>query len=108
MSKVIKKLSNRDMGHIVKVDDAYFYVDSADTFDHGFETMVFKAEPRDNGRYAVDWDDIYCEHHNSYVGMEERHKYIIEHLEEILSDEGAKIKMLHIKLSSLRRFNYDD
>lgn len=90
MSKVIEKLSDRDMAHIVKANNNYFYVDSADTFDHGFETMVFKAEPRDNGRYAVDWADLYCEYYNSYAEMEVRHKYIIEHLEEILSDEGGE------------------
>lgn len=89
MSKVIEKLSDRDMGHIVKVDDAYFYVDSADTFDHGFETMVFEVDHYDKKEkeYDIDWSGIYCEHYNSYVGMETRHKYIIEHLEEILSDE---------------------
>lgn len=92
MSKVIEKLSDRDMGHIVKANNNYFYVDSADTFDHGLETMVFAVNDYDEniGKYRVDWSDLYCEYYNSYAEMEVRHKYIIEHLEEILSDEGGE------------------
>lgn len=82
MSKVINACHERDLAHIVRTKDGkYYYVDSADTFDAGYETMVFPADEKGE---VTDWGDLYCERYSSYADMKERHNYIIEHLEEVL------------------------
>lgn len=84
MSKVVKRVEDRDMAHVVEAENEHYYVDSADTFDCGFETMVFSMETESNGEEEIDWSGLYCENHSSYCDMENRHKYIIEHLEEFV------------------------
>ena len=41
MSKIIKDTGVRELSHIVELNNEYYYVDSNDTFDMGYETMVF-------------------------------------------------------------------
>ena len=94
MSKVIKQLEDRDLAHIVELDGELYYIDSADTFDQGYETMVFAAgryqDDEDYSDYESDdldinWKDLYCERYSSEEAMEIKHKYIINHLEEFLN-----------------------
>lgn len=82
MSKVVKVCENRDLGHIVRSDDGnYYYVDSNDTIDCGYETMVFEA---DEDGEVVSWSHLYCKRYSSYEDMEHSHNYIVNHLEEVL------------------------
>ena len=91
MSEVIKEVKDRDLAHIVKLGDEFYYVDSADTFDMGFETMVFSVVI-DDGEEDINWTDLYCERYSSENAMEIKHKYIIEHLEEFLPKERKEEK----------------
>ena len=87
MSNVIREVNDRDMAHIVEVGNEYFYVDSVDAFDTGFETMVFGMgilPGEGEEAEAIDWSDLYCEYYSSYEAMEIKHKYIINNLEEFL------------------------
>lgn len=82
MSKVVKRIEERDLCHIVKIEDQYYYVDSVDTIDLGYETMVFECDERGE---VPNWaDSLYVEWHINEGTMEDRHKYICEHLEEYL------------------------
>lgn len=87
MSKVVRAVSDRDMAHVVEMENEYYYVDSANTFDVGFETMVFKMEITPMGDEEIDWTDLYCEHYSSYKAMEIEHNYIINHLEEFIKGD---------------------
>ena len=84
MSRVVKTVSDRDMAHIVEMENEYYYVDSTDTFDMGFETMVFKMEITPMGDEEINWSELYCECYSSYEVMEAKHNYIINHLEEFV------------------------
>lgn len=85
MSTVIKALPDRELGHIVQTnDDLYYYVDSTNTFDAGYETMVFMCEKDADEFKTSDWRDLYVEHYSSWDKMEKRHNYLIKHLEEVL------------------------
>jgi hypothetical protein len=41
MSELIRRMEDRDLCHIVRVKDKFYLVDSAETIDLGYETMVF-------------------------------------------------------------------
>ena len=87
MSKVVKEVPHRDLSHIVECNDELYYVDSADTFDAGYETMVFDYDgviDGDVNEEDICWSGLYTEYYCSYEDMETRHNYIIEHLEEVL------------------------
>lgn len=59
-----------------------YYIDTSNTLDCGWETMIFQVK----NRVVTDWYDLYCERHNSKDEAMNRHKYIINHLEEYLSN----------------------
>lgn len=83
MSKVAFAVAHRELGHIVKTEDGkLFYVDSTETFDAGFETMVF---PCDEDGQVTSWFELYVEHYKNEKEMEQRHKYICRNLEEVLN-----------------------
>lgn len=84
MSKVIEKVYDRSLAHVVELNDKLYYIDSDDTFDHGFETMVFAAERQPDGELDIDWSDLYCARYSTAEAMEIKHNYIINHLEEFL------------------------
>ena len=85
MSAVMREVKGRDLSHIVQLDNGnYCYVDSTNTIDCGYETMVFACN--ESGR-NIDWSDLYCERYGSYADMKQRHVYIINHLEEVLENE---------------------
>lgn len=83
MSKVAFIVAHRELGDIVRTEDGtFFYVDSAETFDAGFETMVF---PCDEDGQVTSWRERYVEHYESEKEMEQRHIYICRNLEEVLN-----------------------
>ena len=85
MSKVITKVDGRDLAHIVELDGHHYYIDSALTFDCGYETMIFRAIPSKDGEFngfkVVDWGELYCERYLSEERMKTRHAQIIEEIE---------------------------
>ena len=82
MSNLIRRMEERDLCHIVKANDKYYYIDSADTIDLGYETMVFECDERGE---VDNWaNSVYVEWHINEESMEDRHNYICEHLEEYL------------------------
>lgn len=83
MSKIVKKTGYRELSHVVQTDDGqYFMVDSNNTFDCGYETMVFEWNIEEDG--VDNWIEKYCERYESEKDMENRHKEICKHLEECL------------------------
>ena len=83
MSKVVKRLKDRPMGHIVEHENGnFYYVDSAYTFDHGLETMVFYCEP-DGDKHKVDWGELHMRLHGTYTEMENYHFWLIDNLEKV-------------------------
>lgn len=92
MSRIIAKSNNSNpYSHFVKTDDGnIYYVDSCDTPDCSFETMVFRAEELGTPGCqfeVLDWGELYLEHYSDFDEMVERHSYICTHLEELLGKE---------------------
>lgn len=86
MSKIIKEVEGRDLGHIVQTDDGVqYYVDSADTYDAGYETMVFLYDEEDDD--VFDWGELFVERYRKYERMEKRHMEICKNLERFLHKE---------------------
>lgn len=86
MSKVIKSTGYRALSHVVQTEDGNLYmVDSNDTFDCGYETMVFPWSKRRNE--VKNWTDLYCERYKSDGDMYAGHKRICENLEEYIGGE---------------------
>lgn len=83
MSKPIKTVKEREYCTIVLTDDGEtYYVDSADTYDAEYETMVF---PWNNRRDEVDdWNELYVEHYKTEKDMEKGHERICSNLEKYL------------------------
>ena len=84
MSKIIKHAeSGRKLSHIVKTDNgSYYYIDSNNTYDAGYETMAFiYDEKADN---VGSWGEVYVKHYTTSQEMIEGHRYACEHLEELL------------------------
>lgn len=81
MSKVVSKLEERQMANVVNVLDCFYYVDSADTFDFGYETMAFKSDKDGN---VSDWGDLYCRRYASEEEMKIGHDEICSNLEEYI------------------------
>lgn len=79
MSKIIKETGMRDLSHIVKSNNKYYFVDSNDTFDVGFETMVFLCD--ENGE-NINWSDLFAKRYNTEEEMRESHYKICNYLEE--------------------------
>ena len=85
-------LNEERMEHLmddVQLNGVWYYVSTLDTFDHGFETMVFeyydyehKEKYKDSG---VNWSGLYSEAHDTPEAAAERHKYIVEHLDEFIN-----------------------
>lgn len=83
MSKVYKELNSNS--HIVEAENGkLYYVDSADTFDRGPETMVFYVEEQPDGKFSVNWMDLYAELHYNMTEAAIRHMDIINNLEKYL------------------------
>ena len=80
MSKILNKTGHRELSHIVECNGKKYFVDSNDTFDYGYETMVFDVLKNDE----IDWSGIYTERYLSYEEMEKQHYTICNNLENYI------------------------
>lgn len=81
MSKIIKETGWREFSTVVETTDGEQYlVSSADTFDAGFETMVFGWDKTHDT--VANWHELFCTRHSSYDEMQQVHEKICENLEE--------------------------
>lgn len=83
MSKILNKTGYRELSHIVECNGKKYFVDSNDTFDYGYETMVFDVLKNDK----IDWSGIYTERYLSYEEMEKQHYTICNNLENYINIE---------------------
>ena len=81
MSKIIKGTGVRELSHIVELNNKYYFVDSNDTLDVGYETMVFSCDK--NGD-SIDWSGLYTERYNTEEEMRESHYKVCNELENYL------------------------
>ena len=81
MSEIIRKVEDREMAHIVKIQDKFYYIDSVDSFDCGYETMAFECDKEGE---VSDWGDLYCARYQSFASMKSGHDEICENLENYL------------------------
>lgn len=84
MSKIIKESGYRELSHIVKSNNKYYLVDSNDTIDAGYETMVFPYNIKEDE--VEDWGDLYCERYNTEEEMEKHHFEVCEDIEKYLKE----------------------
>lgn len=88
MSEVIKKCNHRELAHLVKANDKFYYIDSTHTFDNGYETMVFGVETDNIDNFDtdsdVDWSGVFSQTYQNEAIMEMKHLYMIKNLEEFL------------------------
>lgn len=84
MSKIIKETGWREFSTVVETTDGKQYlVSSADTFDAGFETMVFEwSKTHDT---VESWSELFCTHYATYDEMRQVHEIICKNLEEVLN-----------------------
>ena len=81
MSKILNKTGYRELSHIVECNGKKYFVDSNNTFDYGYETMVFDVLKNDE----IDWSGIYTERYLSYEEMEKQHYTICNNLENYIN-----------------------
>ena len=81
MSKIIKDTGARELSHIVELNNKHYFVDSNDTFNVGYETMVFSFDK--NGE-NIDWSGLYTIQHNTDEEMRETHYKVCNELENYL------------------------
>jgi len=81
MSKIIKETGMRELSHIVKSNNKYYFVDSNNTFDFGYETMVFSCD--ENGE-NIDYSDLYTGWYDTEEEMRKIHYKICNELENYL------------------------
>ena len=83
MSRIISETGYRELSHIVQTDAGKLYlVDSNNTLDHGYETMVFKWSKRK--KRPTSWKDLYCAYHESEYDMRTAHYIICHNLEKYI------------------------
>lgn len=88
LSEDFEKMSN-----IVKYNNKTYFVDTANTPDHGLETMIFesKDQPETNDIRKVNGDlidfaDLYTEYHQSDEEATEGHNRIINNIGEYIKE----------------------
>ena len=69
----------------VVVNGQEYYVSTKNTFDVGFETMVFESKDK----YVTSWIDCYYRHYNKVQDAIVGHRDVIDNLEKCLK-EGKK------------------
>ena len=70
----------------ITVNGQEYYVSTKNTFDVGFETMVFKSKDK----YVVDWIEEYYKHYASEGEAIKGHNYIVDNLEKCLEEGNAQ------------------
>lgn len=84
---VLVRTNNRQgLTSIVKLNSngKYYYIDSAWTFDHGYELMVFSYDMQT--KEVVSWHDLYSETFDNVDDMLARHRELNETLATELLD----------------------
>ena len=66
----------------VTLKDQEYYVSTKNTFDVGFETMVFKS--KDN--YVTSWTEEFYKHYTTKEDAIKGHNYIVNNLEKCLEE----------------------
>ena len=70
----------------VTLKDQEYYVSTKNTFDVGFETMVFKS--KDN--YVTSWTEEFYKHYTTKEDAIKGHNYIVNNLEKCLEEGNAQ------------------
>ena len=78
--KDIYNNSNHYMDYVV-VNDTHYYVSTTDTYDRGWETMVFLCDENDR---VVDWMERYAHWYDDEDEAIKGHKDIVENLEKYI------------------------
>lgn len=87
MSDIIRQVNTRYLAHIVRtVDGKYYYVDTAETYDRGWETMVFPWN--EEAQEVCDWGDLYAREYRTSWEAKALHGIICRELESHL-EEGT-------------------
>lgn len=76
----------------VNLDGGKYLVSTAYTWDHGYETMVFRyTNPGEKyegpGGGDINWTDLYVRHYSSEVEAEEGHAETVANLATLLVEE---------------------
>ena len=66
----------------VVVNGQEYYVSTKNTFDVGFETMVFESKDK----YVTSWTDCYYRHYNEEQDAIVGHRDVIDNLEKCLKE----------------------
>lgn len=61
-----------------------YHISTADTFDRGWETMIFRRDERGE----LDVREVYQELHGDFAEAEERHEYICDHIADFVPAEA--------------------
>ena len=59
-----------------------YYISTANTFDRGWETMVFKSENEKVTNWSEEYQDLYPD----YQKAKEGHHHVLHNLEECLAN----------------------
>lgn len=70
----------------ITVNGQEYYVSTKNTFDVGFETMVFKSKDK----CVVDWVEEYYKHYAAEGEAIKGHNYIVNNLEKCLEEGNAQ------------------
>lgn len=65
----------------VKINNKNFFVSTTNTFDKGWETMVFEADENNN---IKNWAGLYCKHYTTLDEATEGHIYVKNHIDEYI------------------------
>ena len=91
MSVEIRSDRNRHTGghySIVKTDNGmYYYVDTSNTWDYGWETMAF---PCDEAGNVLSWGGVAVDRYKNVMEALEGHAQMVERLEEYLLEYGGE------------------
>lgn len=83
MSKVIKETGWREFSTVVETNDGEQYlVSSTDTFDAGYETMVFGWDKKHDN--VENFHELVCVHYTTPDEMEQTHEIICKNLERVI------------------------
>ena len=99
--KVIKHHKNKRNGGyyaILKSNEEFYYIDSAYSFDHGYETMIFKCNYHDE-YYNINWDELYAKTYRSRMCM------LLGHIKILFMSDKQFKKMLDEALEYLDKDN---
>lgn len=82
MSKILSRIKIRKLAHIIRTDMGFcYYVDSANTFDHGYETMVFPYDPYTGN---INYKSVFTKLYDKEWQMNAGHSYICKNFEKCI------------------------